>query len=79
MFVLSSVLNGLVYKLALFIVRFCDFKDETAQNSKGRRGSAGRPRVSRIMKDVQEGEALLKVCIVIVKGCAISVSSVRFN
>ncbi len=29
--------------------------------TKGRRGSAGRPKVSRIMKDVQEGEALLKV------------------
>lgn len=29
--------------------------------TKGRRSSAGKPKISRIMKDVQEGEALLKV------------------
>lgn len=57
----------LVYKilmqwLANFknIVHF--FQDnESTEKPKGRRGSAGRPKVSQIMKAVQEGEALLKV------------------
>ncbi len=49
--------------LLMFFFTIKDGASETIEKPKGRRGSAGRPKVSQIMKAVQEGEALLKVYI----------------
>jgi hypothetical protein len=35
--------------------------EKTSPTTKGRRGSAGRPKLSQLMKEAREGEALLKV------------------